>query len=154
MSQPPEHSVRFTSEVEPPEPMRGLVVPESAVDALGGGPRPWVVISINGHSWRSRIAIMRGRTLIGLSKANRQAAGVDTGEEVVVDVVLDERPREVVEPPDLTQALDAEPPARAAFDRLSYSHKRAHVLAIEGAKRPETRARRIAQAIAKLTGAG
>jgi hypothetical protein len=35
-------------------------------------------ITINEHSWMSRIAIMRGRYLIGLSNANRQAAGVAT----------------------------------------------------------------------------
>jgi len=40
--------------------------------------------------------------------------------------------------------------ARAAYDRLAYSHKREHVLAIESAKKPETRTRRIEKAIAML----
>ena len=70
--------MRFRARVEPPEPMRGLEVPQEVVEALGAGKRPTVTITINGHSWRSRIAIMRGRYLIGLSNANRQAAGVVT----------------------------------------------------------------------------
>jgi uncharacterized protein YdeI (YjbR/CyaY-like superfamily) len=37
-----------------------------------------------------------------------------------------------------------------AFDALSYTHRKEHVRAIEEAKKPETRARRIEAAIAKL----
>jgi hypothetical protein len=135
--------MRFRSEVEPPQPMRGLEVPEEIVEAIGGGKRPPVVITVNGHSWRSRIAIMRGRHLIGFSKANRAAAGVDTGDEVEVEVELDTEPRPVAEPEDLTRALDSDPAARAGFDALSPGNRRRHVHAVESAKRPETRARRI-----------
>jgi uncharacterized protein YdeI (YjbR/CyaY-like superfamily) len=109
-----------------------------------------VTITINGHSWKSRVAIMRGRYLLGLSNANRQAAGVVTGDEVEVEVEVDAEPRVVVEPTDLARALDADPVARAAYDRLSYSRKREHVLAIESAKKPETRMRRIEKAVAML----
>ena len=130
--------------------MKGLAVPEDLIDALGAGKRPPVIITINGHSWKSRIAIMRGRYLIGLSKANRQAAGIVTGDEVEVDVELDVEPRVVVEPADFAFALDADPVARAAYDQLSYSRKRVHVLDIERAKRPETRSRRIEQALETL----
>jgi hypothetical protein len=75
---PQEQIMRFRADVESPEPMRGLEVPEKVVAALGDGKRPPVTFTINGHSWRSRIAIMRGRYLIGLSNANRQAAGIAT----------------------------------------------------------------------------
>ncbi len=142
--------MKFRTEVESPEPMRGLQVPEEVVEALGGGKRPPVTITINGHSWKSRVAIMRGRYLIGLSKANRQAAGVATGDEVEVEVVLDPEPRIIVEPADFARALDADPSARFAYDRLTSSHKREHVRAIESAKKPETRRRRIEAAVAKL----
>jgi hypothetical protein len=130
--------------------MRGLEVPEEVVQALGGGKRPAVTITISGHSWKSRIAIMRGRYLIGLSSANRRAAGVATGDRAEVEVELDIEPRVVVEPTDFGAALDADPAARAAYDRLSYSRKREHVRAIETAKKPETRSRRIAAALARL----
>jgi hypothetical protein len=68
--------------------MRGLEVPDYVVEALGGGKRPRVIVTINGHSWRTRVAIMRGRFLLGLSNANRSAAGVVTGEEVEIELEL------------------------------------------------------------------
>ena len=142
--------MKFRTVVEPPEPMRGLEVPPTVVQALGGGARPAVTITINGHSWKSRIAIMRGRHLLGLSNANRQAADVGIDEEIEVELELDTEPRVVVEPADLTQALDDDPVARAAYDNLAYSHKREHVRAIESAKKPETRRLRIEKAIAAL----
>ena len=142
--------MNFRAHVEPPEPMRGLEIPQEIVEALGAGGRPPVTITINGHSWKSRVAIMRGRHLLGLSNANRQAAGVLTGDEVEVEVELDTEPRVVIEPPDFARALDADLVARAAYDRLADSHKREHVRAIESAKKPETRTRRIEKAITTL----
>ena len=142
--------MKFRSYVEPPEPMRGLEVPPEVVEALGGGKRPAVIITINGHAWKSRVAIMSGRYLLGLSIANRKAAGIATGDEVEVEVEIDAEPRVVAEPADFTRALDADPVARTAYDRLSYSRKREHVLAIESAKKPETRIRLIEKALAML----
>ena len=72
---------------------------------------------------RGRLAIMRGRHLLGLSIANRRAAGVQTGEEVEVDVELDAEPHVLVEPADFARALDADPVARGAYDRLAYSRR-------------------------------
>ncbi|MEV0973015.1 YdeI/OmpD-associated family protein [Microtetraspora glauca] len=41
---------------------------------------------------------------------------------------------------------------RGAYDNLAYSYKREHMRAIESAKKPETRQRRIEKAIATLQG--
>ncbi|MFI5766673.1 YdeI/OmpD-associated family protein [Streptomyces sp. NPDC051563] len=142
--------MKFRSVVEPPEPMRGLEVPAEVVTALGEGSRPPVTVTINGHSWRTRLAHLRGRHLIGLSHANRDASEVEIGEEIEVEVELDTEPRVVVEPPDFAQALDDEPAARTAYDALTTSRKREHVRAIESAKKPETRQRRIEKAVATL----
>jgi hypothetical protein len=142
--------MKFRSQVEPPEPMRGLEVPPEVVEALGGGKRPRVTITVKGHSWTSRVAIMRGRYLLGLSNANRRAAGVVTGDDVEVQVELEAEPPVVTEPADFARALDADPAAQAAYDQLAYSHKRQHVIAIENAKKPETRQRRIEKAVAIL----
>lgn len=144
--------MKFLAVVEPPEPMHGLEVPPGVVEALGGGPRPAVTIRINDHSWRSRVAIMRGRHLIGLSNANRQAAGVAIGDQVEVELALDTEPRIVVEPDDLAAALDVDQDARAAYDALTSSRRREVVRSVESAKRPETRQRRIEHAIAALRG--
>ncbi|GAA1799758.1 YdeI/OmpD-associated family protein [Actinomadura chokoriensis] len=144
--------MKFRTIVEPPEPMRGLEVPPEVVEALGAGARPPVTITVNGHTWRSRVAIMRGRHLLGLSNANRTAAGVAVGDEVEVGLELDTEPRVVTEPADFARALDADPAARAAYDALTDGRKREHVRAIESAKKPETRLRRIEKAITALRG--
>src|SRR4030095_7943460 len=142
--------MKFRTYVEPPEPMRGLEVPPEVVESLGQGTRPRGQITVNGHSWTSDVAIMRGRYLLGLSIANRQAAGVETGEEVEVELEFDPEPRIVVEPADFARALSPDPIARAAYDRLPDGRKREHVRAIESAKKPETRKRRIEMALATL----
>lgn len=142
--------MRFTAVVEPPEPMHGLEVPADAVETLGAGKRPRVTVTLNGHSWRTTIAIMRGRHLIGLSHANRRAAGVAIGDTVDVEVAVDTEPAIVAEPPDLARALDADPSARANYDQLSHSRKRALVHGIDTAKKAETRQRRIDAALAAL----
>jgi hypothetical protein len=142
--------MKFRTYVEPPEPMRGLEVPQEVVESLGQGKRPRVTITINGHSWKSRVAIMRGRYLLGLSNANRQAAGVATGDEVEVELEFDPDPRVAAEPTDFARALDGDPIARTAYDRLPDGRRREHVRAIESAKKPETRTRRIEKALATL----
>jgi hypothetical protein len=125
----------------------GLEVPAAVVEALGAGRRPPVRVTIGGHTYRSTVAVMGGRYLLPLSAENRTAAGVAAGDEVEVAVELDTEPREVPVPADLTAALAGDDGARAAFERLSYSHRRRHVLAIEEAKTPETRMRRIARTV-------
>ncbi|MFC8600430.1 YdeI/OmpD-associated family protein [Isoptericola sp. NPDC057191] len=144
--------MRFRSVVEPAEKMQGLEVPPQVVEALGGGARPPVVITVNGHSWRSRVAIMRGRHLLGLSRANREAAGLEVGAEVEVELTLDTEPRDVVEPEELARALDADPLARTAYDALPAGRRRRYVLDVEGAKQDTTRARRIEKVLAELHG--
>ena len=53
-------------------------------------------------------------------------------------------------PEDLAAALDLNPAARQAFEKLSYSNQRRHVLSVEDAKTPETRQRRVEKVIAGL----
>jgi len=129
----------------------GINVPAEVVDALGGGKRPRVTVTINGqHTYRSSVAVLGGRYMLGVSAENRAAAGVEGGQDVDVELELDTAPREVTVPPDFASALAAEPAARATFDGLSYSNKSWHVLQIDGAKTDETRQRRIAKSVEAL----
>src|ERR687892_1494395 len=128
----------------------GIEVPAEVVESLGAGKRPPVRVTIKGHTYRTTVAPMGGRFMLPVSADNRTSAGVVAGDEVDVDVALDTEPREVSVPPDLAEALDAEPDAKRYFDGLSYSHKLRHVLAIEGAKTAETRQRRVAKAVSAL----
>ncbi|MEQ1699516.1 MAG: DUF1905 domain-containing protein, partial [Ilumatobacteraceae bacterium] len=107
--------------------------------------------TLNGHQWRSSVAVMGGQFLVGVSAENRAAAGVAAGDTITVGLELDTAERVVEVPADLAAALADNTAAAAAWAKLSYSHQRQHVLAIEGAKAAETRARRVAAAIAKLT---
>jgi hypothetical protein len=128
----------------------GLEVPDEVVAALGSGKRPAVRVTINGFTYRSTVARMGGRFLLPLSAENRAAAGVAAGDEVDVELGLDAEPREVSVPDDLAHALAGDPAVQRFFDELSYSNRRAIVLSVEGAKTPETRARRIDKAVGRL----
>lgn len=128
----------------------GIAVPDEIVASLGQGRRPPVRVTVGGHTYRSTVAVMGGRYMIGLSAENRSAAGVAAGDEVDVELELDTAPRELVVPDDFAAALAAEPAARKFFDGLSYSNRQWHVLSVEGAKTAETRARRIAKSVEML----
>lgn len=128
----------------------GIHVPDDIVAALAGGRHPKVSATINGYTYRSSIASMGGRFMLGVSAEVRKSAGVAGGDEVEVDVVLDTAPREVVVPADLATELAADPIAEERFAALSYSAKQRHVLPIGAAKTPETRQRRIIGAITAL----
>jgi bifunctional DNA-binding transcriptional regulator/antitoxin component of YhaV-PrlF toxin-antitoxin module len=130
----------------------GIEVPTEVVTGLGSHKKPPVTVTINGYTYPSTIATMGGRFLIPVSADVRKHAGVAAGDELDVDVELDEQPREVTVPDDLAAALDAEPAARAAFDALTHSNKRAHVLSVEGAKAADTRTRRILKIVQSLGG--
>jgi bifunctional DNA-binding transcriptional regulator/antitoxin component of YhaV-PrlF toxin-antitoxin module len=129
----------------------GLVVPEEVVAELGGSRRPAVLVTLNGHRYRSTIARMGGRFMLPVSAEVRAASGVAAGDVVDVDVELDTEPRVVEVPADLAAALAGVPAAQAAFGALSYSHQRAHVLAVEGAKAAATREKRIAKVVEALS---
>ena len=118
--------------------------------ALGSGKRPAVTVTVNGYRYRSTVASMGGRSMVGLSAEHRAGSGVAGGDEVEVDLELDTAPRAVVVPDDLAAALDAEPAAWATFDGLSYSNKSWHVLQVTGARTEETRQRRIARSVETL----
>ncbi len=126
----------------------GIEVPVDVVEGLGSGRKPAVTVTLNGgHTYRSSVGSMGGVFMLPVSAEHRAAAGVAAGDVVDVQLELDTEPRELVVPADLSAALDADPTARAFFDGLSYSNKRRHVLAIDGAKTEETRQRRIAKAV-------
>jgi hypothetical protein len=128
----------------------GIRVPAEVVASLGASKRPPVRVTINGHTYRSTVAPMGGVSMLGVSAENREAAGVQAGDEVDVDVELDTEPRKVTVPADFADALDRVPDARRFFDGMSYSNKLRHVLSIEQAKTAETRQRRIAKAVSTL----
>jgi len=113
-----------------------------------------VKVTLNGYTYRSTIASMGGSVFIPLRKSNRDAAGLEGGETIDVRLELDTEKREIKPPADLVKALQAAPPAWERWRELSYSHQREHVESIEGARKPETRARRVEGAVRMIAGRG
>lgn len=126
-------------------------VPGEVVAALGGGGRIPVRATFDGVAYRGSIASMGGCMALGILKQIRGELGKGPGDPVVVTVARDDGERTVEVPADLAEALEAAG-VKEAFDALSFSHRREHVQAIEEAKKPETRARRIAKAVEMVAG--
>lgn len=143
---------RFTATIEKGRGGGAFVVlPEKVLAALGGGSRFRVTGSLDDVSFESSTMGMGGgRVCLGVHKATREAAGVDIGDRVKIEIDRDDRPRKLSVPNDLAAALAHDAVAQAAFERLSFTHRREYVEWVTGAKREETRARRIAQTVDRL----
>ena len=128
----------------------GIEVPPQVVTALGAGKRPKVAVTINGHTYRSSIAVMGGKFLVGISAEVRATTGVAAGDEIEVNIELDTAPRVVSVPHDLRVALERHPRAKRAFEALSYSRQQRYTLPIEKAKTDDTRDRNVHKAIREL----
>jgi Bacteriocin-protection, YdeI or OmpD-Associated/Domain of unknown function (DUF1905) len=129
----------------------GMAVPDEVVTALGPSRRPAVTVTVGEVTYRSTISAMGGRFLLPLSADRRAASGYSAGDEVDVEVELDTAQRQVVVPDDLAAALRADPAVQARFDALSYTRRAEYARAVESAKAAQTRARRVAKAVAELS---
>ncbi len=127
----------------------GIQVPEEVIEKLGGGKRPLVRVRIKDYKYRSAVAVMGGKYMVALSAANRQAAGIEGGEEADVTLELDVEPRSVEVPKDLKNAL-LTASVYEAFEKSAPSMKKEYVRQVEEAKAQETRERRITKIVEKL----
>jgi hypothetical protein len=143
--------MRFTTVVEQHgRSATGLPVPPEVVEALGGGGRPAVTVTLGGHTYRTTVGTMAGRRLLPLAAEHRTAAGVAAGQEVEVDVELDEAPREVELPEDLARAVAEDERASATLAGLAPSHRKEWVRWVTSAAKEETRASRVARTVEAL----
>ncbi|MDQ1581289.1 MAG: hypothetical protein QOD05_2064 [Microbacteriaceae bacterium] len=143
--------MKFTTRMAQSGNNTGIPVPPEVIEALGGGKRPAVNVTVNGYSYRSTVAPLSGQFLISFSSDKRVESGIAGGDEIEVELTLDTASRAVEPPADLAAALDASPGTRAAFDALSPSKQKAHVVSVESAKTDETRQRRITAVVAALS---
>jgi hypothetical protein len=90
-----------------------------------------------------------GQYRLVLGAAWRRDNGLAPGDHVVVELAA-EGPQVNTMAPDVAAALQAEPQARAFFEGLPTFYRRNYIRWIEDAKRPETRAKRIAEMTALL----
>jgi hypothetical protein len=130
-----------------------VVLTQEHVDAIRGSQgkaRVPLAITYKGRTYRTSVSIYRGQWMTVVNKEMREG-GLVPGHEYSVDITLDGAERTVDVPADFAKAMRAAG-VRKAFDALAYTHRKEHVRAIEEAKKPETRQRRITAAIAKLSG--
>ena len=128
----------------------GIEVPPTVVAGLGSNKRPAVKVTMKGYTYRSSIATVDGRFMVGVSAKVREEAGVAGGDTVDVDVELDTEKRQVDVPADLAKAFKRNATARKAFEGLSNSRKQRLTLPIDNAKTDATRRRNVDKALTML----
>lgn len=127
----------------------GIEVPAKIVETLGQGKKPKVTVAINGHLYRSTIAVYGGKFFLPLAAEHREKARIKAKDKVEVTLELDRAPREVQIPQDFATALEIDD-ASKDFAALAYTHRKKYVRAIEESKTPATRTRRIEKAVAAV----
>lgn len=142
------HLTITAAELVPKGPAAAFILDDEQVATVGEGAKRFpVVATVNGYTWRTSVARMGGEFMVGLSKAVREAAGIQAGDTADLQLALDTEERTVSVPAALASALDADPALRAAFDKLAFTHRKEFARWIGEAKRAETRDRRVAQAV-------
>lgn len=148
---PPSEGLRLRAKLEPRGPAAAVILSDEQVAAIGGGAKtPPVRVTVHGQSFSGRIGRMGGESLLGFNRAIRERLSVNAGDEIELEIVHDDGPREVDVPEVLGAALDAEPAARTAFDGLAPSHRKEFARWVAEAKRPETCDRRVAETLTML----
>lgn len=149
-TQPPKNPepVRFTTELR--EAGRGgayIEFPFDVEELFGTKARIPVRLTFGGAPYRGSLVQYAGTCMVGIPKAVRERAGVSLGQTVEIVIEVDDEERAVELPPELAEALARDEVAAAGWNRFSFTHKREYAQAILDAKRPETRAKRVAEAI-------
>jgi hypothetical protein len=146
----PKLAFRTTLRAEPGKGDIALIEVEGDVRAVFGKARPRVVAKLGRYAFRTTVMVYDGKSYVGVRKSHRDAGKLAPGQTLDVVLELDDQPRTVTPPKELASALAKDTRARAAWDALSFTHQREHAEAIEDAKKPETRAARVAKTLAML----
>ncbi len=131
----------------------GIKIPFDVHKTFGSRARVPVSGTINGFPFRSSVFPMGGAGchFMAVNKETRAGAKAKGGDTITVRMQRDDEPRIITPPPDFARALKANKPALAAWEQSNYTRKKELTKAIEEAKRPDTRTRRIEKAIAELS---
>jgi hypothetical protein len=129
-----------------------VIMTQDQVDELRGSPgrgRVPVAIRYGGQTFRTSVSVYRGEWMMVVN-AEMRGGGLAPGSTYDVEITADTEERTVEVPADLAQALKAAG-VQKAFNALAYLHRKEHVRSVEDAKKPETRARRIAKVVEALS---
>jgi uncharacterized protein YdeI (YjbR/CyaY-like superfamily) len=144
--------MRFECRLESDQGACFIRVPPEALTTLGERKRAPVKVTIKAYTYRTTIAVYGGKSYIGVRRQVREAAGVEAGDQFTVGLEYDSELRTVDLPEALGAALEGDPKAAAAFDKLSHTRKKEFVDWVTGAKKADTQQRRLAQAMKMLRG--
>ena len=72
-----------------------LPVPPKSTEALGGGKTPAVTVTLNGHTHRANVGSVGDGLGVSINTVERQAAGIEVGDEVDVEMKLADPPSAV-----------------------------------------------------------
>ncbi len=128
-----------------------VILAQDQVDALRGSPgrgRVLLVIRYHGQEFRTSVSVYRGEWMLVVNHEMRDG-GLIPGGTHRVEVARDDGQRTVDVPDDLAAALTAAGVADA-FGALAFTYRKEHVRSVVDAKKPETRARRIASVVSSL----
>lgn len=133
--------------------------PEEVSRAFGNpsGKGGYVAVKgmLNGHPFRANLVpIGGGRHRLYLNAEMRKGAQADTGDTVQIALEIDTAPRQLAEPDDLAEALQAAKGAPEAFEALTPSRRKELLTVLLHTKQAETRKQRIERIIDLLAGAG
>lgn len=126
-----------------------IVLPFNPDEVWGTKQRHHVTGSVNGHTVRGALGSENSRFTLPLGAAWRRDNALDETAEVEV-VLAPEGPQGERLPPDVAAALETAPQANAFFESLATFYRKNYLRWIESAKRPETRAARIAETVGLL----
>ncbi|HJS52849.1 MAG TPA: YdeI/OmpD-associated family protein [Pyrinomonadaceae bacterium] len=145
-----KQTIEVTLEKHPTMEATGITIPFD-VEKVFGAKRVPVKATVNGAIYHGSIVRMGGKYMLGIPKAFREKAGISAGDHIVITLELDTTPRTVDVPADLAKTIK-KAGMSAAWNKLSYTHRKEYVRAVEEAKRPETRTKRIEKALEMLAG--
>ena len=121
-----------------------LKPPFNVVEVLQRKGRVPVNGTIDGFPFRSSLMNMGDGHMMVVNAELRAGAKCKAGDTVTVLMELDEDKRTVELPAYLKKIIDRDPKTREFWPKLSFTHQKEYVREIEGAKRTQTREKRIA----------
>jgi Domain of unknown function (DUF1905)/Bacteriocin-protection, YdeI or OmpD-Associated len=141
--------LRFTVKLEGKEgsSVAWLNAPFDVVKIFGTRARVPVRGTINGFPFRTSLMPMGGCHGMTVNKTMRAGTGVQAGDKVSIVMERDEGERIVKVPPLLKKELAKSKTAQANWKKLSFINQKEVALSITGAKKEETRQRRLAKAL-------
>ena len=138
---------KFTTRLvgQPGSQVAGLKPPFDVVEVFGRKGRVPVKGTINGFPFRSSLMNMGDGHMMAVNAQMRAGGKCKAGDTVKMVLELDEDERKVEVPAYLRKMINSDGQVKERWAKLSFTHQKEYVRAIEDAKREETRARRIEQ---------